>query len=301
MDSGAATGPLVVGNNRQGPLVVIVGQTASGKSALAMDLARRFDGEIICADSRTIYKGMDIGTAKPTQAEREKVTHHLLDVITPDQSFSAAQFKEQANQAIADICRRGKLPILVGGTGLYVDAVLFDFQFSPLPDTSERGRLKDLSVEELQAEVIAKGLPLPFNDKNPRHLMRLLETGGVNRERSSLRSHTLVLGLEVPRDILFGRITARTEAMLEQGFIDEVKTLADQYGWDAPGLLAPGYKAFRGFLKGAKTKAEAKDEFIRNDMSLAKKQLTWFKRHNSIQWIHYPSDAVDIVTTFLSK
>ena len=113
------------------PLVVIVGQTASGKSALAMGLAKEFNGQIICADSRTIYKGMDIGTAKPNKKDREVVKHHLLDIVEIDQAFSAAKFKQLANDLIVEIHSRGKLPIMVGGTGLYVDAVLFDYKFSP--------------------------------------------------------------------------------------------------------------------------------------------------------------------------
>lgn len=119
---------------RQSPLVVIVGETASGKSALAMQLAEKFDGEIICADSRTIYKGMDIGTAKPSTGDQLRAKHHLLDVVTPDQNFTAAQFKAMANKIIIEISEAGKLPIMVGGTGLYVDGLLYDFGFNNKPD-----------------------------------------------------------------------------------------------------------------------------------------------------------------------
>jgi len=286
---------------RTSPLIVIVGQTASGKSSLALELAKQFDGEIICADSRTIYQGMDIGTAKPSATERRQVRHHLLDVTTPDQAFSAAQFKAQANQAITDIADRGKVPIMVGGTGLYIDAVLFDFQFSSSPNLAERQKLQALSIEELQDEVLKRGLELPYNDKNPRHLMRLLETGGVSQAKSALRAHTLVLGLEVPRDDLLQRITTRVDDMMDRGFVNEVKTLAGKYGWDAPGLQAPGYKAFRSYIQGTTLLQQAKDEFIKNDMLLSKKQRTWFSRNHSIHWVADPRAAVEIVTTFLSK
>ncbi len=283
------------------PLIVIVGETASGKSALAIELAKQFDGEIICADSRTVYKGMDIGTAKPTSEEQAVVPHHLLDIITPDKSFSAADFQRTANQMITDIVARGKLPIMVGGTGLYIDSVLFDFEFRRPAESAERERLEAMSVHELQAEIARAGLQLPENLQNKRHLMRTIETGGVVGSRHDLRPNTLVLGLRVEREELEKRIAARTDAMVQAGFVEEVRGLGEQYGFDAPGLQAPGYKAFRKYLAGESDMSSARDEFIKNDLHLAKRQRTWFKRNKSIQWLGDRSLAVDIVTTFLNK
>lgn len=280
-------------------LVAIVGETASGKSALAMRLAEVFDGEIICADSRTVYKGMDIGTAKPTAADRSLIPHHVLDVVTPDQRFSAADFKEQAEAAMADVHARGKLPIMVGGTGLYVDAVLYDFTFRESGDPEERARLEKLSVEELQQALAEKGVPLPNNPQNPRHLVRALETGGQPSHRQSLRGNTLVLGVKIDREILEHRIEKRVDDMITTGFIEEVRKIATQYGWDAPGLQAPGYRAFRPYLVGECDLETAKQAFIRNDMQLAKRQRTWFKRNTDIQWVSDFEHAKQLVQNLL--
>jgi tRNA dimethylallyltransferase len=283
------------------PLIVIVGQTASGKSALALRLAQQFDGEIIAADSRTVYRGMDIGTAKPTAAERAVVPHHLIDVVTPDESFNVADFQRLANEAIADIARRGKLPILVGGTGLYVDAVIYNFGFRPTADPHTRQALEALSVAELQERLAEQGIELPDNDHNPRHLVRALEAGGVVGARSPLRPHTLVLGLQVNSEALEQKITQRVDDMVATGLVDEVRLLANQYGWATPALLAPAYKAFRPYLAGVASLEEAKQQFVRFDLQYAKRQKTWFKRNADIQWISNPDEAVDLVTTLLNK
>lgn len=283
------------------PLIAVVGETASGKTALAIDLAERFDGEIICADSRTVYRGLDIGTAKPTDEERQRVPHHILDIVDPDETFSAADFKRLAQEAIDDISARGKVPLLVGGTGLYIDAVLFDYSFSTPAYPRERERLQKLTIEELQAEIVAQGIPMPENDRNPRYLIRALETGGTSREHKPLRDNTLVLGLRIDREVLRQKITRRVDAMIAAGFVQEVQNAAAEYGWDAPGLRAPGYKAFRAYIEGTSTLEEAKEQFIRNDMQLAKRQRTWFKRNKSIHWVSQQAQAVDLATTLLNK
>jgi tRNA dimethylallyltransferase len=283
------------------PLVVVVGETASGKSSLAVELAKRFNGEIICADSRTIYKGMDIGTAKPTPQEQAIVRHHLLDLISPDQAFSAADFKLLALQAIDEISGRGKLPIMVGGTGLYIDAVLFNFQFRQPSDPIARRALAALSVEELQDRLQLAGIALPNNPQNPRHLVRALESGGTIGTRSELRDNTIVLGLHLGREVLQERIRRRVETMVEAGFVKEVKRVSRAYGWGAAGLQAPGYKAFRGYVEGLVDLEQAKALFVQNDLQLAKRQRTWFRRNDSIQWVTDTEKAVDSVTTFLNK
>lgn len=282
------------------PLIVLVGETASGKTALAIQLAKQFNGEIICADSRTIYKGMDIGTAKPTIAEQDGVRHHLLDVVTPDETFSVADFQRLAKQAMHEIHGRGKIPFLVGGTGLYVDAILYDFAFRPAPDATERARLQAMSINELQSEILARAIPMPLNAQNPRHLTRALETGGLSADNKTLRPRTLLLGLSIDREALHAKLIRRVDTMVASGFINEVRTLFTLYGPEAPALQAPGYKAFREYLDGTCSLDDAKAMFVRNDWQLAKRQRTWFKRNKSIQWIQ-PEETVDIVTTFLNK
>jgi tRNA dimethylallyltransferase len=281
--------------------VVIVGPTASGKTALALDLAERFGGEVIAADSRTVYKGMDIGTAKPAAAERRRVAHHMLDVVTPDASFTVADFQDLANAAIRDIAGRGKLPILVGGSGLYIDAVIYNFSFRGAPDGQVRRQTAALSVEELQDLLREQAIALPANERNPRHLVRTLESRGAQPSRGRLRPHTLIIGLDPPRESLAANITRRVDAMVAAGFIDEVRSLARIYGWEVPALQAPGYKAFRAYLAGTLSLDEAKELFIRYDLQYAKRQKTWFKRNPDICWISKSADAVDIVTTFLNK
>lgn len=283
------------------PLIVIVGQTASGKSALALRLAQQYNGEIVAADSRTVYRGMDIGTAKPTTEEQRLVRHHLLDIADPGQQFTVADFQRLAGQAITDIADRGHVPFLVGGSGLYVDAVLYNFSLRPLADPFERERLERLSVEELQDELAEQQIPLPFNSQNKRHLIRTLETKGQLPQKGQLRPNTLVIGVSRERDMLEQDITRRVDAMLEAGFVDEVRRLSDRYGWDAPGLQAPGYRAFRSYVEGDSSIEEARQQFIQNDLRYAKRQKTWFKRNPDIHWISNPEGSVDLVTTFLNK
>lgn len=282
-------------------LIVIVGQTASGKTALAIEVAKLFDGEIICADSRTIYRGMDIGTAKPTAEEQAAVRHHLIDVVEPDETFSAAEFKKLANKAIEDISSRGKMPILVGGTGLYVDAVIYDFKFRSAADTDLRKQLEIKTVEELQAEIVRLGYVMPENERNKRYLIRTIESAGEVSVRGKLRPNILVIGLTVDREILQDRIKARVDQMVSGGFVEECKTLVEKYGPDAPGFKAPGYKAFIPYLNGEIELEEAKARFVSNDLHLAKRQRTWFKRNISIQWFAHRSEAVEYLTTIMNK
>lgn len=284
------------------PLVVIVGETASGKSALAMDLAEQFGGEIVCADSWTVYRGFDIGTAKPTAQDRVAIPHHLLDVADPAEGFSAAVFQRLAKKAIADITARGKLPIMVGGTGLYIDSVLYDYSFLPPSDPYVRSELNSLSLDGLLARAEAMELDTTGIDlRNKRRVIRLIENNGVRPTKQAMRLDTLMLGVHRPPDELRGRITARIDAMVAQGFPDEVRQLGEQYGWDCEPMRAPGYRAFAGYVQGRVSLEQAKERFRQNDLQLAKKQRTWFKRNPSIQWVPDRSYAVELVTTFLNK
>lgn len=283
------------------PVIAIVGETASGKTSLALALAQQFNGEIIAADSRTVYKGMDIGTAKPTKEEQALVPHHLLDVVTPDQHFTVAEFQRLAEQAITDIAARGRVPFLVGGSGLYVDAVMYGFSLRSPADPSVREALQKKTIEELQEMIIEQGIPMPENVRNPRHLVRALETRGELPSRSALRPNGLILGLQADREALKANITARVDAMIEAGFLDEIRKLVARYGWDAPGLQAPGYKAFRPYFEGMVSLDEAKAQFVQNDLQLAKRQRTWFKRNSDIKYLSKKADFVALITTHLNN
>ncbi|HEV2403538.1 MAG TPA: tRNA (adenosine(37)-N6)-dimethylallyltransferase MiaA [Candidatus Saccharimonadales bacterium] len=283
------------------PLIVILGETGSGKSDLAMALAKQFNGEIISADSRAVYKGMDVGTAKPSLEDRKRIKHYLIDVVTPDQRFTVVDFKGRAQAAIDEITSAGKVVFLVGGTGLYIDALLYDFSFRPAGNQKLREELSALSAEELLNRLVAQGLPVPEQWQNKRHLIRVLESGGVQPTKAALRPSTLLIGLRPERNNLRATITARVDIMVQNGFIDELKRLVWHYGWGLPALQTPGYKAFRSYINGDGSLDEAKQAFIRNDMRLARRQRTWFKRNEAIQWENDRSKIVGLVTTFLNK
>jgi tRNA dimethylallyltransferase len=284
------------------PLVVIVGETASGKSALAMVLAEKFNGEIIAADSWTVYKGFDIGTAKPSLIEQAKIPHHLLDVADPKKGFNAALFKRLAIQAIKDISARRKLPILVGGTGLYIDSILYDYQFLPPSTDKRREQLNSLHLSSLLAMAEDLGLETQTIDaRNKRRVIRLIESNGQQPTKRSLRKNTLIVGLQISPQALENKIKQRVEVMVSMGLIEEVRRLGKKYGWDIEPFRAPDYRAFMEYVAGGVTLEQAKDRFVRNDLQLAKKQRTWFKRNKSIHWIENQRQAVDLVTTFLNK
>lgn len=256
------------------PLVVIVGETASGKSDLAIELAQKFKGEIIAADSRTIYKGMDIGTAKPSKKDQATVPHHLLDVIEPNQKYNVVQFQQDATALIDEIKSRGKLPIMVGGSGLYINSVIFDYQF-----TDSDG---------------------PRDPQNSRHLLKD-NTNKSSTNLQQLRPNTLVIGLRTDKNVLEQRINARVEQMVENGLVEEAKVLASKYGWDNQALEGSGYQYFAGCEVSGPELEEVKKALVRNHMNLAKKQRTWFKRNKYIQWIDSPTKAQALVQTFLTR
>lgn len=284
------------------PLIAIVGETASGKSALALHIAEQFNGELICADSWTVYRGFDVGTAKPSLNERAQVPHHLLDVADPIEGFSAAVFQRLAKTAIAEIAARGKRPILVGGTGLYVDSILYDYSFLPKSDPAGRAKLEALSLDELLVRIQERGLNTDGIDlRNKRRVIRLIENGGERPTKRSIRNNTLVIGVKVERDALQGRITARVDAMLANGLEAEVKRLAQKYGWGAEAMKGIGYREWQSYFAGTQTLEATRIKIIKSTMDLAKKQRTWFKRNNSIQWVSDRSNAVDLITTFLNK
>lgn len=283
------------------PLIVVVGETGSGKSALALEIAKRFNGEIICADARTVYKGMDIGTAKPSLKEQERVPHHLIDLVTPDIQFTAADFKAAALKAIKLISARGKLPILVGGSGLYIDAVLFDYTFLPKTDEKYRQKLQQLMPKELMAELNTKNIAFEHVDsKNPRRLQRLLETEGQTGGRQSLRPGSFVLGISLPRAELRRRLETRLDQMLRTGLKGEALSLADRYGWEAPGLNAIGYREWRRFQEGDSSNNGVRAAILSAQLNLAKRQRTWFKRNRSIEWVSTVDEAMERTEHFLA-
>lgn len=268
------------------PLVVIVGPTASGKTSLAIDIAERVDGEIICADSRTVYKHMDIGTAKPSSAERARVPHWGLDLVDPDQRFNVANFKDYAEQKIAEIRSRDHVPILVGGTGLYIDAILFDYQFGIEADEGIRQMLNSMSLDELHKYCINNNIKLPENYKNKRYVIRAIEQKEINnRSRIAPIENTIIVGITTDKDDLRKRIEHRSEQIFADGVVNEAKMLGDIYGWGHESMTGNIYPLCKKYIDGQLSLEEIKQKFVTLDWRLAKRQLTWLRRNPYIMWL----------------
>jgi tRNA dimethylallyltransferase len=283
------------------PLVVIVGPTASGKTSLAVDLAKRYDGEVICADSRTIYKGMDIGTAKPTLIEQDGVPHWGLDLVEPGEQFSVADFKKYADAKIADIRRRGRLPFLVGGSGLYVDAVVFNYQFGLPADKNLRARLDKMSLEELYEYCRKNNVILPENDKNKRYVIRAIERNSVVTTRNSKpQSTSIIVGIATDRDELRSRIRQRAEQIFDDGVVEEATMLGKKYGWNNQAMTGNVYPLVHDYLDKKLTLDEMKEKSAVADWRLAKRQLTWLRRNPFIRWLNL-EEAHSYLEAILAK
>lgn len=286
--------------NRHQPLVVIAGQTASGKSDLAIEIAKKYNGEIICADSRTVYEGMDKGTAKPTRADREAIRHHLVDIITPDEAYSASEFKKDALRSMQDIYSRGKLPIMTGGTGLYIYSVVYDFDFGKPPNPGIRRVLQEEDLRSLQEKVRRLGLnEEQINFNNRRHLIRAIENKGIVRSKKQLRKDTLMLGLHIEKEKLKQRIRQRNEKMIRTGLEAEVRSLLNKYSWDVPGLNAIAYKEWKGYFSGELDIDDVKENMFKDNWQYARRQKIWFKRDPNIYWSASVGDLIRQVDQFL--
>lgn len=279
------------------PLVVIVGPTASGKTDAAIALAEKYDGEIICADSRTIYKGMDIGTAKPSLEEQARVPHWGLDLVQPGERFTAADFKRYAVEKIDEIRARGKVPFLVGGTGLYVDAVVLDYQFGPPADPAIRAEFEEKSLEELHKYCLENNITLPENSKNKRYVIRAIEqsTNATTSESSPI-DNTIIVGIATDNKVLRQRMVERASTMLEEGVLDETDRLVEQFGWEGEAMTGNVYRIIRRYHQHELTKQEMLQKFATADWHLAKRQLTWLRRRDFIHWL-----PLEQVVPYLSK
>lgn len=268
------------------PLIVIVGPTASGKTALAIELAKKFGGEIICADSRSIYKYMDIGTAKPTKSERAMVPHFGLDLVEPGDYFSAADFKEYALQKIDEIRARGHIPFLVGGTGLYVDSVLFDYQFGEKADEGLRQELQRMTLDQLHEYCQKNDISLPENYKNKRYVIRSIEKNDKKTSKNSEPlSNSIIVGISTDKSILRSRIEQRAEQLFENGVVDEARMLGKKYGWNSEAMKSNIYPLIHLYLEKRMSLDDVKNTFITLDWRLAKRQMTWLRRNSFIHWL----------------
>jgi len=286
-------------------IVVVCGPTASGKTALSIALAKAFDGEVVSADSMQIYRGMDIGTAKPTLEEREGIPHHMLDVAEPGESYSVSRYVQEATACVEDILSRGKLPIVCGGTGLYIDGLIRGTDFQPAgTDNGIREGLEkeweEQGAENMMARLAAvdpeSAERLHLSDK--RRILRALEvylaTGETitahNARTKAIppRFEAVMIGLNTqPRDILYGRIDRRVDVMLEQGLLQEVQTLLEKGLLEGTAAQAIGYKELLAHFRGEMTLEAAADLIRQKSRNYAKRQLTWFRRDERVKWIVY--------------
>ena len=291
-------------------IIAIIGPTAVGKTALSFKLAERFQTELVSADAYQVYKGMDIGTAKATKDELATYRHHLIDIIEPNEDFSAAAFQEAARTTIEDLHERGKIPILVGGTGLYVQSLLEGYEFKAKRHSREErqaalSRIAALSEEELKAYITEKTgyEPPDWHEllSNSHRLVRLvgaIEKGDgaaavMPQKAGGPLYHAFVIGLSLPRQVLYGRIEKRIDAMIEAGWIDEVQQLLqDGVSPEAQAMKAIGYKELALYLDGQLSLEAASELIKKRTRHFAKRQMTWFKRMPYIRW--YEKD--DFVT-----
>lgn len=271
---------------RKYPLVVITGPTASGKTALAIKVAKNYNGEVISADSRAIYRGLTIGTAKPSLEEQSGIPHWGIDLVNPDERFTVSDFQAYANSKIDDIRDRKKLPILVGGTGLYVDAVVYGYEFPVIQNESrERDKLQSLSLQELYDYCGENNISLPENDKNKRYVVNaILRNGGKPKRKNELDDNTFVVGITTKKEILRERIIARAKSILDEGVVDEAISSASLYGWNSVAMTGNIYPLIHEYVQEKISKSELETTFATKDWQLAKRQLTWLRRNEHIYW-----------------
>ena len=293
----------------QGKLIAVMGTSASGKSGLGIELAARYGGEVVSADSRQVFRGLDLGSGKVTPEETKGVPHHLIDVCEPGDFFSMADFQRLAYAAIDDILARGKIPFLVGGTGLYVDAVIDGYELSEIePDLELRAHLETFETPALY-DMLKEKLPdTDIDPKNRNRVMRALErlaADDYHPGKHTPRYEVLKLGVTWSREILKQRIDERLERRLQQGMIDEVKGLMDA-GVSTEFLKKLGleYRYLTEYLLGEWTYDQMTDELSRAIKRFAKRQMTWFRREENLHWLDMANDpmsqAVELIDGFFA-
>lgn len=283
--------------NDKPKIVVICGPTASGKTALGIQVAQQANGEIISSDSMQIYKDMDIGTAKPTPEERAQAVHHLVDFVSPDQRYSVADFKKDATEKIEDILSRGKLPIIVGGTGLYVNSLIHNIEYKEeITDIEYRNKLEKVDLETLykQAQEIDSEAAAKVSQNDRKRITRILEiyhtTGKTKTQmeaesRKEVKYDYKIFVLTPERDKLYERINLRVDLMMQAGLVDEVKQLLQKYNEFPTAMQGLGYKEVKEYLDGDITEEEMVEKIKQESRHYAKRQLTWFRQYKDATWL----------------
>lgn len=291
----------------ENPIIVLTGPTASGKTSLSHALAKEFDGEIICADSMTVYRDMNIGTDKPK--ELNGIPHHLLDILDPNEEFNVSLFKSLAEGKIKEIHKRGHVPFLVGGSTMYIDALVYKYQFPKAkPNESLRKRLERKTNEDLLNQLIALDPDAEFlvDRNNKRRLIRALEvslqTGKPftrQKKKQNLPKNVLYLALQRDREKLYEKINSRVDKMMAEGFLDEVKNLYEKYNLSIS-MQSTGYKQMVEYLKGKSSLEEAVEKTKQAHRNYAKRQLTWLNKNKDVIWIKDEKSTTKTINDFLS-
>jgi len=289
-------------------LVVILGPTAAGKTALAIKLAKKFNGEIISADSRQIYEEMNIGTAKPTKKEVGVVPYYLIDIMPPNRKFNVAIYKKLAVQTIKEIQKRGKPPFLVGGTGLYVRAVVNNIKFPKVPAQKKLREKLEKKTEKELFKIYKKLDPIGakfIDKKNKRRLIRAIEVCQITgesfwemRKKGKPLFDTLQIGIKLPQKELKERIKKRVEKMFKSGLENEVRNLVKKYNWLFT-LQTIGYQEWKDYFEGNTTKKKIKEKITLHTLQFAKRQMTWFRKNKKIHWIKNHQEAEKLIKNFL--
>ncbi len=294
--------------NEKPKIVVICGPTASGKTALGIQVAQQANGEIISSDSMQIYKDMDIGTAKPTEEERAQAVHHLVDFVSPDERYSVADFKKDATEKIEDILSRGKLPIIVGGTGLYVNSLIHNIEYKEeITDIEYRNELEKVDLETLykQAMEIDPEAAARVSQNDRKRITRILETYHTTgktktqmeaESRQEVKYDYKIFVLTPERDKLYERINLRVDLMMQAGLVDEVRELLKKYKEFPTAMQGLGYKEVKEYLDGEITEEEMIEKIKQESRHYAKRQLTWFRQYKDATWLDtFDKNNVNII------
>jgi len=287
-------------------VIAIVGPTDSGKTFWAKILAKKFNGRVISADSRQIYKGMDIGTGKDKSFHQD-----LIDIISPEKSFSVAEYQRQTEKLINQYLNMRSLPMLAGGTGLYLEAVLYGYVIPDLKKESLKLRHQLEKMKDLELiEKLKKLDPLSFKKidlKNRRRIIRALEASILSKKpfsqlkKKKPKYNVLIIGIDVDRETLYSKIDARVDEMIRKGVVEEVRTLLKKYQPDLPALNTIGYKEMIDYLKGRQTLRQAIQKIKFNTHAYVRHQMTWFRRDKNIHWVKDVDQAEKLIKKFLSK
>lgn len=299
-------------------VIVICGPTASGKTALSIELAKRINGEVISADSMQIYKDMDIGSAKVTKEEMQGIKHYLVDCVSPDERYSVANYKLDAKKAIEEILKKGKTPIVVGGTGLYIDALIYEIEYQDVKiNESYRKELESIKQNQGLEVLYERAVKIdpeamkkisPNDSKRIMRVLEIYEATGKNKTEQEAESRLKeipynykVFAITMDREKLYERINKRVDIMIENGLIEEVKELLKKYKEFPTAMQALGYKEVKEYLDGKLTKQEMIDKIKQESRRYAKRQLTWFRKNKQTIWIDGLNDMQKNINIILEE